>query len=699
MLKSNVSRNIALVGQPNSGKTTLYNLLTDSNQQIGNWPGVTVEKKQGRYLDAKNQLTVNVVDLPGCYSLIATAEMPLDEKITCEFIATSTYDIPNTIYVNVVDASNLSRDLYLSLQLLELGLPVIIALNCIDLATTAGIKIDTQALSKTLGCPVVPIIAKTGENVRGLQQEIALIAVNTYQPDYPELLRTTINFWHPHVSPGQAIHALEGDIFTANKLTNAGINSQQVADQIAKQISMPLDLLIAKHRRSLVNKILQQHVTKQKQKMINLSAKIDSVVLHKFYGPVAFTAVMYLMFTLAINVGGMLQLVFDQVSESIFVTGVNNLLINAGLPNWLIDILANGVGRGINITVTFVPVLSAMFLCLGILESSGYMMRAAFLVDRLMRLLGLPGKSFVSMIVGFGCNVPAIMGARSLASKRERTLTIMMTPFMSCSARLAIYAIFVAAFFPVGGQNIIFSLYIIGILVAVLTGFALRTTILPSERSLSLMEMPNYRWPTAKALLIQVWHRTKTFIVKAGGLIIILSIILNGVGDSVIQTVGKQLTPIFAPIGITADNWPATVGLVTGLLAKEAVIGTLDSVYKQAGTDLITGFGGAAAAYAYLLFTLLYFPCISVVATIAKELNKKWAAFSVVWSTGLAYIIAALFYQIATWSRVLSAESVWIVSLFLTLLGLFITARLFVTREHGRMTVRYKALPTPVSLV
>jgi ferrous iron transport protein B len=698
-------QDIALIGNPNSGKSTLFNCLTGSNQQIGNWPGVTVEQKIGKYLDQK--LKLRVVDLPGCYSLVATADMSLDEQITCKHILHA----QDTIYLNVVDACHLSRDLYLSLQLLEVGVPVIIALNCMDLAKNAGIKIDVQALERALGCTVIPIVAKTGKNLNKLQKQIANLATQqppvtqNYQADYPPLLSTTINFWRPYLNNGQALHVLEGDSLLVKKLNAAGIDVTQVRGQIELQLGVSLDLYIAQHRIGIVARILHTSIAKKISENSSLSEKIDAWVLHKISGPIIFTAVMYLMFTLAINMGGFLQAIFEQASEIILVDNFAGWLLEVGTPSWLIDILANGLGRGINITVTFIPVLAAMFLCLGILEGSGYMMRAAFIVDRLMRLIGLSGKAFVPMIVGFGCNVPAVMGARTLSNRRERILTIMMTPFMSCSARLAIYAIFVAAFFPVGGQHIIFSLYVIGILVAILTGLALSTPVLAGERSISVMEMPDYRWPLLSSLLRQVWHRLKSFLVKAGALIILLCVIINGLGSNTLEKVGKSLTPAFAPIGITAENWPATVGLVTGLIAKEAVIGTLNSVYKNTANsadslenNLVKGFGGPVPAYAYLLFTLLYFPCASVVAVIAKELNKKWALFSVVWSTSIAYIIAALFYQSATWNGLRSASSLWILSLLLLLAGLFIAARLLVTRDSVQ-NAKYKLVPTPVNLL
>ncbi len=711
-----IPRKVALIGNPNSGKSTLFNKLTGANQQIGNWPGVTVEQKTGTYVDQATCIKTELIDLPGCYSLVATPNMALDEKITCEFVDLN----PEVLYLNIVDATHLTRDLYLTLQLLEAGLSIVVVLNCMDLAKDAGIYIDIAALAQRLGSPVVPIIAKSGKNITALQQEVALslqkdqAQKNSYKIVYPEILSTTLNFWQDKMPIGHCLRSLEGDILLAKKLALLGIDVAPVIIKISQQLKMPLDLLIATQRRGALKELITIAVCKQRSKRRDLSQYLDRFLLHKIFGPLSFIAIMYLLFTVAINVGGMLQLVFDQISEQLLVINLNVWLTQLGTADWLVNILAFGIGKGLNITVTFVPVLAAMFLCLGILESSGYMIRAAFIVDRIMRVFGLPGKAFVPMIVGFGCNVPAVMGTRTLTSRRERILTIMMTPFMSCSARLAIYAIFVAAFFPIGGQNIIFSLYVVGILVAVLTGFALRSTMLPSERSLSLMEMPSYRWPSLSTLLRQVWRRLKSFLLKAGGLIIVLCVIINGVGYSSLEKVGKAITPLFAPIGISQENWPATVGLVTGLIAKEAVIGTLNSVYNEAAgvslstieentlspsaeTEMVTRFGGAAAAYAYLLFTLLYFPCVSVVAVIAKELNKKWAVFSVIWSTGLAYIVAALFYQAATWSGFWSSSMLWIVSLSALLVGLFAAARWSVQRER-QIPARYRVLPTQVVL-
>ncbi len=413
--------------------------------------------------------------------------------------------------------------------------------------------------------------------------------------------------------------------------------------------------------------------------------RIDTIVLHKLFGPIIFLATMYVMFACAINLGGILQLWVDTTSEAVFVTGISDLLGLLSCPDWLLNVLANGVGRGINITLTFVPVLATIFLSLGVLEQSGYMLRAAYIVDRLMRLIGLSGESFVPLIVGFGCNVPAILGSRSLGSHQERVLTTLMTPFMSCGARLAIYAIFVAAFFPIGGQNVIFSLYLIGVLAAVLTGFMLRTPNTTAKPMPLPNNFPKYQWPSLTKLLQHTWRRSYEFVTDTGKLIIILSVIINGLGLDFLASVGKFITPLFSPMGITLENWPATLALLTGMVSKEAVIGTLNSYYANESM-LISGFGSATAAYAYLLFTLLYFPCISVVAAIAKELSYKWAVFSVVWSTGLAYLISSIFYQLA-----MMHSLGWIVGLCITLSLFLIAARLLVRPTE-------KPLPTVIEV-
>jgi len=402
------------------------------------------------------------------------------------------------------------------------------------------------------------------------------------------------------------------------------------------------------------------------QKLRTWTERMDGLFLNRFLGIPLFLGMMYLMFFFATYVGGSFQSFFEMTSRTLFVDGLRQGLAYFSLPNWFLALMVDGVGQGIHITLSFIPVMTGMFLALSFLEASGYMARAAFVMDKIMQWVGLPGKSFVPLMIGFGCNVPAVMATRTLDTQGERLLTILMTPFMSCSARFSIYALFAATFFRDQGQNIIFGLYLIGILIAFATGLILRTVLRSKDRASLILELPPYRWPNLKMLWRRTWYNLSSFLLKAGSLIIILcsffGVMTNSsshVSDSHIAHIGKTLTPLFAPIGIEEDNWPATVGLVTGILAKEMVVGTLKALYskeyttqqmqqEQDDNTMVLRFGSTAAVISYLLFILLYFPCVSVVATMARELNKSWALFSVLWTTGIAYSVALLFYQTAT---------------------------------------------------
>lgn len=508
---------------------------------------------------------------------------------------------------------------------------------------------------------------------------------------------------------GEAVRLLEGDC-------QLGVDNVCVTEwqgRIQSELGEDADILIADARYRFIQDVIAQCVTR-KACPVSWTARIDSIILNRILGIPIFLGVMYAMFLFAINIGGAFQDFFDIGSNTIFVNGLASGLTALHTPAWLIALLADGVGKGINTTITFIPVIGALFLFLAFLEDSGYMSRAAFVVDRLMRALGLPGKSFVPMVIGFGCNVPAVMAARTLENKRDRILTVMMSPFMSCGARLAIYAVFTAAFFPSGGQNIVFALYLIGIAMAMLTGLLLRKTLLQGDPAPLVMELPPYHLPRMPSLFLHAWQRLKGFVWRAGKLIVPICILLGvlnsinlngtlntGTGDvhSILSRLGQFITPVFAPMGIHADNWPATVGLVTGILAKEVVIGTLNTLYSQVGHIVVQTegfhfwaglqsavmsipinlsqlgqafsnpivatapvhtlskgvygvmahyFDGKLAAMAYLLFVLLYFPCVSTTAAMLRELHRGWVVFSVVWTTGMAYIVAVGFYQIAT---------------------------------------------------
>lgn len=705
---------IMLVGNPNCGKTTLFNALTGDNQRVGNWPGVTVEKKTGSF--TVGTAAIHVTDLPGVYSLVSSCQgVGQDEQIAARAVAFGDADI----VINVVDACHLERHLYLTSQLLELNKPLILALNMTDIAEQRGIAIDTVALSRQLNCPVVMLQAHRNIGISDLQRAIltkpsAAIPLALPLPASAQQALIGIEaqllprYKNTHLVSYLARRLLEGDTLLVEPQVNP-----YIADGMPSVVD--IDVLMADARYQAVHQLVTFVQKKRSDASEHFTAKLDRIILHRFLALPIFFAMMYLMFLFAINIGGVFQDFFDISTDTIFVQGTAWLLQQLHMPHWLIALFANGVGKGINTTLTFIPVIAAMFFFLSLLETSGYMARAAFVVDKIMRALGLPGKAFVPMIVGFGCNVPAIMAARTLDSEQDRLLTVLMSPFMSCSARLAIYAIFVAAFFPHGGQNIVFSLYLIGIMMAVLTGLLLRKTMLCGEASPLILELPSYHKPSLRRLIKETSLRLRYFIWRAGKLIIPVCVILGSLNaltihgqismadassESILSLLGQWLTPIFSPMGLHQDNWPATVGLLSGMLAKEVVVGSLNTLYAQMGhlsqgtaigfnffgalqaalwsipyniaelgsallnpiaasasigavSQSVYGvmcqhFDGKIGAYAYLLFILLYIPCVSTMAVIRQEASRVFMWFSIIWSLIVAYAAAVLFYQFAT---------------------------------------------------
>ena len=734
---------VMLVGNPNCGKTTLFNALTGDNQRVGNWPGVTVEKKTGSFVIGKKNS--RITDLPGVYSLVSSPQSAQDEQITAQAVALGDADL----IVNVVDACHLERHLYLTSQLLELGKPLILVLNMIDLADQCGIFIDAEALSHQLGCPVVKLQAHRTIGVTDLHRAL-LAAPSTPSPFALSSLAEQAFIaiegqLQGHIVPSfyLACRILEGDTLLLDQQTLDGL-----------QVPVDMDIVMADARYQAIHQLVGLVQKKQSDASEQFTAKLDRIVLHRIWALPIFFAMMYVMFLFAINVGGAFQDFFDISTDAIFVQGASWLLQQLSLPGWLIALLANGVGKGINTTLTFIPVIAAMFFFLSLLESSGYMARAAFVVDKAMRALGLPGKAFVPMIVGFGCNVPAIMAARTLDSEQERLLTVLMSPFMSCSARLAIYAVFVAAFFPHGGQNIVFSLYLIGILMAVLTGFLLRKTMLRGPASPLILELPSYHRPSFKRLFKETSARLRYFIWRAGKLIIPVCVILGGLNaltidgglstgdansESILSLLGQWLTPIFSPMGLHQDNWPATVGLLSGMLAKEVVVGSLNTLYAQMGhlvqsstvafdffgsmgaalwsiphniaglgsalmnpilastptgvvSDSVYGvmcqhFDGKIGAYAYLLFILLYIPCVSTMAVIKQEASRQLMWFSIAWSMMVAYAVSVLFYQLATIMTHPEQTMAWVLGVGLVVFLAVFILRMVAAQPGGRHVV------------
>jgi ferrous iron transport protein B len=754
---------IGVVGNPNCGKTTLFNALTGSRQHVGNWPGVTVEKKTGEYQFKAKRIAV--VDLPGTYSLEADDDnVSLDEKVARDFVASRQADL----IINIIDASNIERNLYLTSQLIEMRVPMILVLNMMDAVKKRGIKIDLNELSIRLACPVVAVIAATGLGLNELRETInhacSNPAIPSLEVNYHPAIEIAVSELQSQLAEGQhtcdlrwlALRLLENDTL-ANQLAGPALeaNAINLRTHIETATQDEIDILAADARYGLVNQLVQTTVCKLNEVSRHTTDKIDAVVLNRFLGIPVFLLVMYTMFMFTINIGSAFVDFFDQAVGALLVDGMNALLTAWSWPEWLVVLISNGIGGGIQVVATFIPIVGFLFIFLSMLEDSGYMSRAAFVMDRFMCMIGLPGKSFVPMIVGFGCNVPAIIATRTLDNQRDRILTNLMNPFMSCGARLPVYALFAAAFFPVGGQNLVFGLYLFGILVAVLTGLIMRYTLLQGEPTPFLMELPTYHLPTLRGIYIKTWDRLKTFIFNAGKLIVPMVLVLNILNSlgtdgsfgrensdqSVLSEIGRVLTPVFQPMGIQQDNWPATVGIFTGVLAKEAVVGTLDALYSQmaeshaeetqSSFDLLQAlldacqtvpdnltaiadklldplgigianiqdvtaaaeqqevkiatfgvmqkqFDGQIGAFAYLLFILLYAPCVAATAAIYKETSAAWALFVVTWTTFIAYMTATLFYQGMTFSQHPTTASFWF-----GLLSLLFAAILALLRYYG----------------
>ncbi len=742
---------IGLVGNPNCGKTTLFNALTGSRQRVGNWPGVTVEKKSGEY--RLHDSRVEVVDLPGTYSLdVVDRDVSLDEKVARDYVHANQADL----IINIVDASNLERNLYLTSQLAEMRVPLLLVLNMGDVAEARGMRVNAAELARQLGCPVLPVVASAAIGIDALKAAIHQAVDNPPRSDiqlnYPADLEQAIADLAPRLDAAAhssgtaarwlAVRLLENDDL-ASQAAGAALTS--VATQHSASLGEDLDIMVADARYSLANKIANAAVTQTGQVGSDLTDRIDRVVLHRALGIPLFLLMMYLMFMFTINIGGGFIDFFDQFAGALFVDGFATVLAAIGAPTWLQVLLAKGIGGGLQTVATFIPVIGFLYLFLSVLEDSGYMARAAFVMDRFMRWVGLPGKSFVPLIVGFGCNVPAIMATRTLEHRRDRLMTIAMAPFMSCGARLPVYILFAAAFFPTGAQNVVFGLYLIGIAVAILTGLALKTTLLKGEATPFIMELPPYHLPTVKGILTHTWDRLKSFIFNAGRVIVPMVLVLNflnAIGTdgsfgnedsdkSVLAEVGRSIAPAFSPLGLNEENWPAAVGIFTGVLAKEAVVGTLNSAYASlavsdaiaAGaapeaeppfhlgnalsaavatipanladalgswgdplgldvgdvTDqtavaeaqeistgtfgaMVARFDGAAGAFAYLLFILLYFPCTAAIAVVYQESGIRWTGFVAAWTSGLAYGVATLYYQAATWAAHPASSLAWILS-------------------------------------
>ena len=782
------SYTFGLVGNPNCGKTTLFNALTGARQRVGNWPGVTVEKKSGEYL--RDGERFEVIDLPGAYSLgVTDAEVSLDERMARAYVQAGEADL----IVNIVDAANLERNLYLTTQLLEMGAPLLVALNMTDVAEARGRPVDAAVLAAHLGCPVAPVVASLGKGIAELKAAIRKAAAEPAcggaRVSYAAALERALDELGREIEAGSetrraaageagapavaprwlALRLLEGDDSAKHSV---GPEIAALAAQRAAEFGDELDILIADARYGLANRIANAAVQVSGRVGSGLTERIDRVVLNRALGIPIFLGMMYLMFMFTINLGGAFIDFFDQFAGVLLVDGFAALLGGLASPEWLTVLLAKGIGGGLQTVATFIPVIGFLYLFLSVLEDSGYMARAAFVMDRFMHAVGLPGKSFVPMLVGFGCNVPAIMATRTLEHRRDRLMTIAMAPFMSCGARLPVYVLFAAAFFPAGAQNVVFGLYLIGILAAVATGLVLKHSLLKGEAAPFIMELPPYHLPTVKGIALLTWERLKSFVVRAGRIVVPMVLVinfLNAVGPdgsfgnedsdkSVLAEVGRAIAPAFSPMGLSEENWPAAVGIFTGVLAKEVVVGTLNASYaalaqseaaarlasdaqaagepvgqikkEEEALDLAGGlaaafatipanladalgawadplglgvgdltdqaavaeeqdvaagtfgamaarFDGAAGAFAYLLFILLYLPCTAAIATIHQESGARWTLFVAAWTSGLAYGLATLYYQAATYASHPAASLAWIAGILAAFAAAFLGLRRF----------------------
>jgi ferrous iron transport protein B len=656
---------IALAGNPNTGKSTIFNALTGAHQHVGNWPGVTVEKKTGRF--TYNDQEIEVTDLPGTYGLSAYS---IDERIARDFLVKNKPDVT----VIVVDSTNLERNLYLATSILELGGKIVLDLNMSDMAESKNIIIDTSKIGKIFHCQVVRTDAFHGRGIKELKEAIVNTAHSDKKTrffiDYSEDVEKEIPkiekmLESESLYPARflATRLLEGDQEIVNFLRENGENhvveeSLHIARHLERKFGYDMETWMIERRYDFIEGVLKECVKENKSsaKELTSSDKVDKILTNRFLGIPIFLVVMWATFEATFTIGGWLadyvDIFFTWLSE---ITAAGMGAVQA--PTWLISLLTDGIIGGVGTVLVFLPNIMILFLAIAILEDSGYMARAAFVMDKLMHAIGLHGKSFIPMIIGFGCNVPAIMSTRTLSSEKDRILTILINPFMSCSARLPIYILFTSIFFKSHQGLIVFSLYLLGIVVAILSAKILKPIFFRHETAPLIMELPPYRLPTMKVSIIHMWERSSAFLKKAGTVIVVGVVLVWFLSSfptsaeyasqqTLIGHLGMFLAPIFKPAGF--GFWQAAVSLFFGVIAKETVVGTMGTLFGGAGKLAITlpNFFTPLSAYSFMIMSLLYIPCIATIGAIYKETNWKWALFSVLYSLLVGWTFAVAFYQI-----------------------------------------------------
>jgi len=655
---------IAITGNPNSGKSTIFNALTGSKQVTGNWPGVTVEKKEG-VLELEDR-KIRIVDLPGIYSLSANS---IDERIARDFIVNKNPDI----VVIVMDASNIERNLYLYTEIAELNPNVIIVLNMMDQAVSNGLIINTKELENILGAKIVITIANKGRGIKELKRaifdyksqsknDLRIFKDNNVINAVKEVANIISGKTGNYSSRYVAIRLLEGDYEFYDLLKNKDIieNIEKVRLGLENKIGKDFETYIAEKRYAFIHGVYKECVEEKIDinRRITLSDKIDSVVTNRFLGIPIFLIMLWLSFVLVFKVGNPVADLIDQFF-GFLGDKTAGIMMYIHSPLWFISLIKDGIIAGVGSVLVFFPNIFIMFLIFAFMEDSGYLARAAFVMDKLMHKIGLHGKSFIPLILGFGCNVPAIMATRTLENEKDRIITILINPLMSCSARLPIYLLLTGIFFKRNQGFVVLSLYLTGIILAMLVAIVLKRVFFKHKTAPLIMELPPYRLPSFNVVVKGAWNRSEMFLKKAGTIIIggvVVVWLLSyfpfgceyGSGSSYIGLLGKFMAPIFKPAGF--GFWQASVSLLFGVIAKEIVVGTFGTLFGGANalSSVLPHYFSPLSAYSFMLMSLIYFPCLASIGAIKQEAGGKWAVFAVTYSLLLGYIVAVLFFQIGS---------------------------------------------------